>query len=43
MVTALFKDWYRFTMIPFTHVFMGAGFAWLISKARDAKTGKAKA
>ncbi|MDD5269563.1 MAG: glycosyltransferase family 39 protein [Candidatus Omnitrophica bacterium] len=42
-VTALFKDWYRFTMIPFTHVFMGAGIAWLISKARDAKTGKAKA
>jgi len=38
----LFKDWYRFTIIPFTHVFMGAGIAWLISRARDAQTGKAK-
>jgi hypothetical protein len=39
----LFKDWYRFTIIPFTHVFMGAGIAWLISKSHEAKTGKVKA
>ncbi len=28
------KDWYRFTMIPLTHIFMGGGIAYLISKIR---------
>ena len=37
VVTALFKDWYRFTIIPFTHVFMGAGIAWLIVKSREVR------
>lgn len=26
------KDWYRFTMVPLTHIFMGGGIAYLISK-----------
>lgn len=33
VVVPLFKDWYRFTVVPFTHVFMGGGIASLISKA----------
>ncbi len=26
------KDWYRFTMVPLTHIFIGGGIAYLISK-----------
>jgi len=26
------KDWYRFTMVPLTHIFMGGGIMYLISK-----------
>lgn len=32
-LVALFKDWYRFTIIPFTHVFMGGGIAYLIARS----------
>ncbi|MFH0772356.1 MAG: glycosyltransferase family 39 protein [Candidatus Omnitrophota bacterium] len=31
--TALFKDWYRFTITPFTHIFMAGGLAFLITKS----------
>lgn len=38
----LFRDWYRFTIIPFTHVFMGGGIAYLIAKSSfvNDRTGK---
>lgn len=41
-LVALFKDWYRFTIIPFTHVFMGGGIAYFIAKSSVAmnRTGK---
>lgn len=33
--TPLFKDWYRFTMIPFTQIFMGGGLAYLLGRAKE--------
>lgn len=31
----LFKDWYRFTIVSFTHILMGGGAAYILAKAAE--------